>query len=77
MIKADIVAEVTKVANLPRLKAQESVDLVFDAIRDALARPDEARARAARMAARIRERHSASAFAEAVGRLITFSGAGA
>lgn len=37
MIKADMVAEVTKVANLPRLKAQESVDLVFGAIRDALA----------------------------------------
>jgi glycosyltransferase involved in cell wall biosynthesis len=45
------------------------------AIRDALARPDEARARAERMAARIRERHSASAFAEAVGRLMSFSGA--
>jgi len=37
MIKADIVMEVTKVANIPRLKAQESVDLVFNAIKDALA----------------------------------------
>jgi DNA-binding protein HU-beta len=37
MIKADIVMEVAKVANLPKLKAQESVDMVFDAIRDALA----------------------------------------
>jgi len=37
MIKADIVVEVTKVANIPRLKAQESVDLVFNAIKDALA----------------------------------------
>lgn len=37
MIKADIVVEVTKVANIPRLKAQESVDMVFNAIKDALA----------------------------------------
>lgn len=37
MIKADIVMEVARVANLPKLKAQESVDMVFDAIRDALA----------------------------------------
>jgi DNA-binding protein HU-beta len=37
MIKADIVVEVTKVANIPRLKAQEAVDLVFNAIKEALA----------------------------------------
>ena len=37
MIKADIVLEVTRVAGIPKLKAQESVDLVFEAIRDALA----------------------------------------
>jgi DNA-binding protein HU-beta len=37
MIKADIVVEVTKVASIPRLKAQESVDMVFNAIKDALA----------------------------------------
>ncbi len=36
MIKADIVAKVSKVANLPRLKAQDSVDMVLEAIRDAL-----------------------------------------
>ncbi len=41
MIKADIVMEVAKVANLPKLKAQESVDLVFDAIRDALAQGEK------------------------------------
>ena len=48
-----------------------------DAIRDALARPEEAMARARRMAQRIRERHSPAAFAEAVGRLLTFRGRGA
>ena len=37
MIKADIVVEVTKVANIPRLKAQEAVDMVFNAIKEALA----------------------------------------
>lgn len=37
MIKADIVLEVARVANVPKQKAQESVDMVFDAIRDALA----------------------------------------
>ncbi|MGA9750545.1 MAG: integration host factor subunit beta [Acidobacteria bacterium 37-65-4] len=36
MIKADIVVEVAKTANLPKLKAQDAVDTVFDAIRDAL-----------------------------------------
>jgi DNA-binding protein HU-beta len=41
MIKADIVMEVAKVANLPKLKAQESVDMVFDAIRDALAQGEK------------------------------------
>lgn len=38
MIKADIVIEVTKVANIARPKAQETVDLVFNAIKDALAK---------------------------------------
>lgn len=47
------------------------------AIRDALARPEEAMARARRMAERIRERHSAGAFAQAVRRLLTFTGRGA
>ena len=37
MIKADIVLEVARVANVPKQKAQESVDMVFNAIRDALA----------------------------------------
>jgi len=37
MIKADIVLEVARVANVPKQKAQESVDMVFSAIRDALA----------------------------------------
>jgi DNA-binding protein HU-beta len=41
MIKADIVMEVAHVANLPKLKAQESVDMVFDAIRDALAQGEK------------------------------------
>ena len=41
MIKADIVMEVARVANLPKLKAQESVDMVFDAIRDALAQGEK------------------------------------
>jgi glycosyltransferase involved in cell wall biosynthesis len=46
------------------------------AIRDALARPDEALARARRMAERIRERHCATSFAEAIERLLTFPEAG-
>ena len=37
MIKADIVLEVARVANVPKQKAQESVDMVFNAISDALA----------------------------------------
>ena len=41
MIKADIVMEVARVADLPKLKAQESVDMVFDAIRDALAQGEK------------------------------------
>ncbi len=41
MIKADIVLEVARGANLPKLKAQESVDMVFDAIRDALAQGEK------------------------------------
>jgi glycosyltransferase involved in cell wall biosynthesis len=43
-----------------------------DAIREALARPEEALARARRMQARIRERHAPEAFAAAVERLLRF-----
>ncbi len=37
MIKADIVADVADIANVSRAKAQDSVDLVLEAIREALA----------------------------------------
>ncbi len=36
MIKSDIVANVSRVAGLPRQKAQESVNTVLNGIRDAL-----------------------------------------
>jgi len=42
------------------------------AIRDALARPGEARARAERMRERIRVRHSLEVFSESVRRLMSF-----
>jgi len=42
MIKSDIVAEVAGVADVPRSKAQDAVDLVLDAIREALARGEKA-----------------------------------
>ena len=46
-----------------------------EAIRDVLARPDEAIARAKRMRARIRERHDWGVFTQAVRRLLAFEGA--
>ena len=41
MIKADIVEEVAKLAHISRIKAQETVDEIFIAIKNALAEGDK------------------------------------
>lgn len=41
MIKADIVTEVSRVAGISHLKAQESVEMVFTSIREALERGEK------------------------------------
>ena len=41
MIKADIVEEVARVAHVSRVKAQDTVDDVFEAIKEALAKGEK------------------------------------
>ena len=41
MIKADIVEEVARVAHVSRVKAQDTVDDIFEAIKEALAKGEK------------------------------------
>lgn len=56
------------------VRADGGPEACAEAIREALARPQEAIARAQRMRERIRERHTADAFAASLQRLLAFAG---